>query len=362
MARGLEGWLQEVWYDGRGGGLWLRPLSWLYALGAALHRAPRSLGLRRARPVGVPVVVVGNLTVGGTGKSPLVASLASAVAARGVSVGILARGHGAARTAARLVRPDDDPREAGDEPLMLARATGLPVVAAVDRRAGAALLRTMGVQLVLSDDGLQHHALARDLEIVVIDAVRGYGNGRLLPAGPLRERPSRLRSVDWVVLHDTAPRGAGADPAAASAGAAAAASAGGREGRLRMRLLPGPARRLVGGEAPGEAVRPLSAFVGQRVHAVAGIGDPRRFFAMLRAVGIVPVEHAFPDHHALSAADLEFGDAAPVLMTAKDAVKCGASADPRLWEVPVVARLDPDDGAALVTRLVALAGAAAQES
>lgn len=350
MARWLEGWLQEVWYEGRGGGSWLRPLSWVYALGAALHRAPYSLGLRRARRIGIPVAVVGNLTAGGTGKSPLVAALATAVAARGVAVGILTRGHGAARTAPRRIGADDDARQAGDEPLMLARATGLPVVAAVDRTAGAALLRAAGVQLVLCDDGLQHHALARDLEIVVVDAVRGLGNGRLLPAGPLREGPSRLGTVDWVVLHDTTPH------------AAAAPTAHGREGVLRMSLVPGPARRLAGGDASAGAVRPLSAFAGQRVHAVAGIGDPRRFFAMLRAAGIDPVEHPFPDHHALSVDDLAFGDGAPVLMTSKDAVKCPASADPRLWEVPVSARLDPDDGAALITRLVTLAGVAAKES
>ena len=349
MARGLEGWLQEVWYEGRGGGFWLRPLSWLYALGAALHRAPYSLGLRRARRVGVPVAVVGNLTAGGTGKSPLVAALATAVAARGVAVGILTRGHGAAHTAPRRIGADDDARQAGDEPLMLARATGLPVVAAVDRAAGAALLRAAGVQLVICDDGLQHHALARDLEIVVVDAVRGFGNGRLLPAGPLREGPARLGTVDWVVLHDTAPD------------ASAALTAHGRGGLLRMSLVPGRARRLAGGDASAEASRPLAAFAGQRVHAVAGIGDPRRFFAMLRAAGIEVVEHPFPDHHALSVDDLAFGDAAPVLMTSKDAVKCRASADPRLWEVPVHARLEPDDGAALITRLVTLAGVADKE-
>lgn len=350
MARGLEGWLQEVWYEGRRGGLWLRPLSWLYALGAALHRAPYSIGLRRARRVGVPVAVVGNLTAGGTGKSPLVAALATAVAARGVTVGILTRGHGAARTAPRRIGADDDPREAGDEPVMLARATGLPVVAAVDRAAGAALLQATGVQLVICDDGLQHHALARDLEVVVIDAARGFGNGRLLPAGPLRERPSRLATADWVVLHDTSPHGP------------QASTARGREGVLRMSLIPGPARRLDGGGPSTDATRPLGAFAGQRVHAVAGIGDPRRFFAMLRAAGIEPIEHAFPDHHALTVDDLAFSDAAPVLMTSKDAVKCGATADPRLWEVPVTARLDPDDGAALITRLAALAGTAAKES
>ncbi|MFM7708943.1 MAG: tetraacyldisaccharide 4'-kinase, partial [Gammaproteobacteria bacterium] len=253
--RGPERWLQGIWYGGRGGGLWLRPLSWLYALGAGLHRAPYSWGLRRPRRVGVPVAVVGNLTAGGTGKSPLVAALATAVAARGVAVGILTRGHGAAHTAPRRIRPDDDAREAGDEPVMLARATGLPVVVARDRSAGADLLRAAGVRLVICDDGLQHHALARDLEIVVVDAARGFGNGRLLPAGPLREGPARLGTVDWVVLHDTARRGSDTADHAVE---------GGREGALRMVLEPGPVRRLACGAASegssGEAVRPLGRF------------------------------------------------------------------------------------------------------
>lgn len=346
MAQGFQGWLQQVWYGGRGGGSWLRPLSWLYALGAALHRAPYALGLRLPRRVGVPVVVVGNLTVGGTGKSPLVAALARALAAQGVAVGILARGYGSSAAAPRRVRSDDDPRECGDEPVMLARATGLPVVAARDRVAGAALLRDAGVRLVLCDDGLQHHALARDLEIVVIDAARGLGNGRRLPAGPLREGPARLARVDWLVLHDTA---GGSQPAVPWRG---------REGTLAMRLVPGAARRLsAGGDAAAEDTRPLAAFAADRVHAVAGIGDPQRFFAMLRAAGLSPIGHAFPDHHAFGAADLEFGDGAPVLMTSKDAVKCRRFADDRCWEVPVDARLAPDDGAALILRLAALAAA-----
>lgn len=346
MAQGFEGWLQEVWYGGRRGGLWLRPLSWLYALGAALHRAPYALGLRRPRHAGVPVAVIGNLTAGGTGKSPLVAALALALAARGVAVGILTRGHGAAAGAPRRIRADDDPRDAGDEPVMLARATGLPVVVSRDRVAGAVVLRDAGVRLVLCDDGLQHHALARDLEVVVIDAARGFGNGRLLPAGPLRERPARLGRVDWVVLHGTAGDAAAAAPEGA-------AHWRGREGVLGMRLVPGEARAL----AAGAASRPLSSFAGGRVHAVAGIGDPRRFFVMLRAAGLAPIEHAFPDHHPFTARDLDFGDGAPVLMTSKDAVKCRPFADTRCWEVPVDARLEPDGGAALVTRLAALAAA-----
>ena len=335
MSRGLEGWLQGVWYGGRGGGAWLLPLSWLYGLGSALHRAVHRLGFARVHRAGVPVVVVGNLTAGGTGKSPLVVALATALAARGVAVGILLRGYGTGRRTPVRVTADADPATAGDEAVMAARATGLPVVAGADRGQGAALLESLGVRLILCDDGLQHHALARDLEIAVVDGRRGFGNGRLLPAGPLRERPTRLASVDWVVVH-------GAEP-----------TWQGRIGTLTMRLEPGLAQPLTARMAP----RALADFAGSSVHAVAGIGDPGRFFTMLRDAGLAPREHAFPDHHPYAPQDLRFGDDAPVLMTAKDAVKCRRFADPRLWEVPVIARLSPSDGTALIDRIAALAAA-----
>jgi tetraacyldisaccharide 4'-kinase len=349
VARGVEDWLQRVWYGDRRGFAWLLlPLSWVFRLGSALHRAVYRCGLARAHRAGVPVVVVGNLTVGGTGKSPLVIALAMALAGRGVAVGILMRGYGSGRRRPARVSPDDDPAEAGDEAVMAARSTGLPVVAGADRASGAALLRSLGVRLVLCDDGLQHHALGRDLEIAVVDGRRGFGNGRLLPAGPLREAPERLASVDWVVFHGTA-----ADADRVAARDAAPRRRQGREGVVIMRLEPGSAQPLTAQVAP----RPLSDFAAAPVHAVAGIGDPDRFFGMLRAAGLSPVEHAFPDHHPYAARELRFGDGLPVLMTAKDAVKCRKFADPLWWEVPVVARLSPDDGSVLIDRIAALAAA-----
>jgi tetraacyldisaccharide 4'-kinase len=338
VARHLEAWLQQVWYGGRGGGAWLLPLSWLYGAVSALHRIAHRSGLARVRRAAVPVVVVGNITAGGTGKSPLVAALAAALTARGIPVGVLLRGYGARRKDPARVVAGDDPLEVGDEAVMLADATGVPVVAGVDRARGAALLVAAGARLVLCDDGLQHPALARDLEIAVVDAVRGIGNGRLLPAGPLREVPSRLTRVDWVIWHGEPP---------------SPPRWRGTAGSLAMQLEPGAVRPIVGGAAP----RSLASFAGKPVHAVAGIGDPGRFFAMLRAAGLAPHEHPFPDHHAYTPQDLDFGDDAPVLMTAKDAVKCRRFADPRLWEVPVVARLSPADGAALIDQIAALVAA-----
>jgi tetraacyldisaccharide 4'-kinase len=268
----------------------------------------------------------------------LVAALAAALTARGISVGVLLRGYGARRKDPARVVAGDDPLEVGDEAVMLADVTGVPVVAGVDRARGAALLVAAGARLVLCDDGLQHPALARDLEIAVVDAVRGIGNGRLLPAGPLRELPSRLTRVDWVIWHGEPP---------------SPPRWRGTAGSLAMQLEPGAARPIFGGAAP----RSLASFAGKPVHAVAGIGDPGRFFAMLRAAGLAPHEHPFPDHHAYTPQDLDFGDDAPVLMTAKDAVKCRRFADPRLWEVPVVARLSPADGAALIDQIAALVAA-----
>lgn len=336
MSRPLAVRLEGIWYEGRAGAWVLAPLSLLFAAGAALRRQFYRLGLRRAQRMTVPVVVIGNLSVGGTGKSPLVAALAMGLRCRGRRVGVLTRGYGA-----RLARPvrvdrDSDPAAVGDEAHMLARDTGLPVVASPDRVAGARELIAQGVELILCDDGLQHYALARDFEIVVIDAARGFGNGRLLPAGPLRERATRLASVDAVVVQG--------EPAMALA------HWRGRLGRWTLQLVPEAAR----GVSDARRWIALERWRGARVHAVAGIGRPARFFAMLRAAGLEPIEHPFPDHHAFVAADLDFADGLPVLMTAKDAVKCRAFAGDQCWEIPVVADLQPAAGAALLDRIEAL--------
>jgi tetraacyldisaccharide 4'-kinase len=328
--------LTALWYGEHPAASLLQPLASCYgALLAARRRAYRAGWLRRER-VGKPVVVVGNLTVGGTGKTPLTLWLARELGARGLEVGIVSRGYGRFGSEPRRVKPGASWREVGDEPVILARRSGCRTVVGADRVAAARRLAADGVDIILADDGLQHLHLARDCEIVVIDGMRGFGNGRLLPAGPLREPAVRLWEADVVVVN-------GERDHPSLAGALAP------QGTLAMRLRPLEAERVDASAAP----RPLEAFRGQEVHAVAGIGNPQRFFATLREHGIEPIEHAFPDHHALVPADLAFADELPVLMTEKDAVKCTTFADARLWYVPVSAELATADAEELVTRVLA---------
>lgn len=336
MVRALAGWLEEIWYDGRAGAALLAPLAGLFRCLAALRRHAYRRGWCAVVRMRVPVIVIGNLSVGGTGKSPLVAALAARLRDRGLRVGILTRGYGAAITAPLAVGRDALAARVGDEPAMLAAVTGAQVVVSPDRVAGARLLENLGVELILCDDGLQHYALARDLEIAVIDGLRGLGNGRLLPAGPLREGPARLDEVDWVVVNGSAQT--------------APAHWRGRLGTLCMELVPEAAR----GVDDPRRWRRIEDFRGSAVHAVAGIGHPARFFAMLRRAGLDVIEHAFADHHAYHRSDLDFGDGLPILMTAKDAVKCREFADAGCWEVPVVARLLPDGAARLVDSIASL--------
>lgn len=324
----MERWLTRVWYGEAGGAAWLRPLAVLFGAVVRLRRAAYRAGWLRSEPVGRPVIVVGNLSVGGTGKTPLVIELARRFRERGLKVGIVSRGYGGRARAPMLVSEASGPEVAGDEAWLMYRRTGGPVAVGRDRAAAARLLVQAGAGLILSDDGLQHYALARDAEIVVIDAGRGLGNGRLLPAGPLREPPARLAEADAVVLNG------GPRPEWPQA--------------IPMRLVPGDVLPLDG----RQTARPLAAFAGQRVHAVAGIGNPGRFFAMLRAHGLVVEEHPFPDHHAFAASELGFGDPSPVLMTEKDAVKCASFHDARLWYVPVRCELAPPDAQRLVERLL----------
>jgi tetraacyldisaccharide 4'-kinase len=325
--------LTERWYSDPAATSLLQPLGWLFgSLVAARRRAYERGWLGRARAAR-PVVVVGNLTVGGTGKTPLTLWLAQRLGAEGLKVGILSRGYGRRGSVPREVPPSADWREVGDEPLLLAQRSGCATVVARDRAAGAALLVSRGVQLILCDDGLQHLALARDCEIIVADGARGFGNARLLPAGPLREPLARLAAADLIVVN-----GAAEHPSLAALG---------RAQLLRMDLMPAPAQALDGTEPP----RPLSAWRGARVHAVAGIGNPQRFFRELRAQGLELIEHAFADHHAFTRADLAFTDKLPVLMTEKDAVKCRSFADARLWYVPVDARFSEADARILLERV-----------
>jgi tetraacyldisaccharide 4'-kinase len=307
--------------------MWLRLLAGLFAGAAALRRAAYARGWLAAGAAGRPVVIVGNITVGGSGKTPLVIWLARTLTARGIRTGVVLRGYRAAGGGVRRVTADSTPVAVGDEAVLIARRTGVAVYVGRDRLAAAQALVAEGVDLVLSDDGLQHYRLRRDVEIAVVDAARGAGNGRLLPAGPLREPLARLASVALVVQ-----MGPGSEP---------------RGGALTMRLV---GERLLPLDDADEP-RLLAQLAGQRVHAVAGIGNPGRFFGMLRSAGIDAIEHAFPDHHAYAAADLDFGDALPVLMTEKDAVKCRAFARTGRWYLPVDAAFSAADESALLGRI-----------
>jgi len=317
----MERALNRIWYGGAPTSILLLPLSWLYRAVMAARRVFYEQGWLASYRIARPVIVVGNLTVGGTGKTPFVAWLAEKLTERGLRVGILSRGYGSTSTEPRVVEPNSPWQQVGDEPLLLRQRTGCDVVVSVDRAAGAEMLVKRGADVIVSDDGLQHLRLARDLEIVVIDGARGFGNGRLLPAGPLREPSSRAALANVVVVNGRPEHGSITRlPASPQPMQMALFSA---------RVLP---------VAGARADRALESFRGQRVHAVAGIGNPWRFFADLRGRGLDIVEHPFPDHHPFSAADLDFGDTQPVLMTEKDAVKCRAFADSRLWFVPVTAR------------------------
>ncbi|MGH8265942.1 MAG: tetraacyldisaccharide 4'-kinase, partial [Steroidobacteraceae bacterium] len=252
-----------------------------------------------------------------------------------LKVAIVSRGYGRGSGSARNVHPDSDWRDVGDEPVILARRTGCPTMVAADRVAAARRLIARGADVILADDGLQHLRLARDCEIVVVDGARGFGNGRLLPAGPLREPATRLRSADIVVVNGVPEHGslaAGVLPA----------------GAVHMRLVAQQSVRLDGRAPPCE----LAAFRGRRVHAVAGIGNPQRFFGELAVHGIEVLAHPFPDHHPYTARELTFADDLPVLMTEKDAVKCAPFANPRLWYVPVSVEFSESDARAVRTRVL----------
>ncbi|WP_394561862.1 tetraacyldisaccharide 4'-kinase [Aquipseudomonas alcaligenes] len=310
--------LTAAWYQGHPALTLLRPLEWLY------RRVVR--GKRRAFLAGegdiyrapVPVLVVGNVTVGGTGKTPMILWLIEHCRARGLRVGVVSRGYGA--TPPQLpwrVRADDPAGQAGDEPLLIVQRSGVPLVIDPQRaRAVQALLEQEPLDLILCDDGLQHYRLARDIELVLVDAARGLGNGRCLPAGPLREPAERLAEVDAVLRNGAAEDG---------------------EEGYALQLQPTALINLRSGERVG-----LDHFApGQQVHAVAGIGNPQRFFNTLEALNWRPIAHPFADHASFSPEALQFSPALPLVMTEKDAVKCRAFAAADWWYLAVDAVPSP---------------------
>ncbi len=315
--------LESAWYGGGRAPWWTSPLSVFYGAVIRLRHALYRAGVLRRVALPVPVIVIGNLSVGGTGKTPLTIAVVDALRQRGFRPGVVSRGYGGAQREPLLLGDTPDPAQVGDEPCLI-HASGVPVAVGRDRPAAARLLLDAGCDVVIADDGLQHYRLARDVEICVIDGVRRFGNRRLLPAGPLREPMSRLQRVDLRVCN------------------------GGTAAEVEY------AMRLEGGEVvslAGDRRESLQAFAGQRVHAVAAIGNPRRFFDSLRSACVDVIEHAFADHHRFVPADLDFADDLPLLMTDKDAVKCRAFAQPHWWRVPVRADLPDTFYAVLVERI-----------
>lgn len=316
-----QGWLQRAWYGRARGAFLLWPLEWLFRAVAALRRTAFRSGLARTGWVDAPVIVVGNIVAGGSGKTPLAGWLAKRAQAGGLRPAIVSRGYGGSEPEAPIaVTPTSAASVVGDEPLMLARETGLPVYVSRDRLAAASHAVAQGADLVIADDGLQHYGLGRDVEIAVVDAARGHGNGHCLPAGPLREPVSRLDRVDLVVHAN----GGEAPTYTLAVEAAVNAESGER--------------------------RPLAAFAGAPAHVVAGIGHPERFHDALSRFGIDVRPVAVPDHGKLVPDALSPDDALPVLMTSKDAVKY-AGLGARHWVVPATVTLTDADADAIAGML-----------
>ena len=312
--RSLNDALNGIWQQRGLLAYLLWPVSILYRTAMGLRRLAYETGLMTIQQFDVPIVIVGNITVGGTGKTPIVAAIARYLNDRGWKPGIVSRGYGGhSEQWPQEVQVTSSPDTVGDEAVLLARQTGCPVVVGPDRPAAVTrILDNHGCDVVLADDGLQHLALDRDIEIAVVDEDRKFGNGFCLPAGPLREPKSRLRSVDFVIHNNSV------------------------EGNMRCELQGEMAVNLI----DSQNKKPLNEFRGLHVHAVAGIGNPKRFFSHLRKFDLNITEHAFPDHHPYTQPDLAFECDDVVLMTEKDGVKCTQFAHHNMWYVPVEAKLD----------------------
>ncbi|MCF6280804.1 MAG: tetraacyldisaccharide 4'-kinase [Candidatus Polarisedimenticolaceae bacterium] len=308
--------LEHYWYSHHPLVWLLLPLSALFFLLSSLRRTLFRLGLLKSYRSSIPIIIVGNISVGGTGKTPLVVWLCQFLRDQGFNPGIINRGYqGEASGWPQQVTAKSDARLVGDEAVLLAQRTDCPVVAGPKRIDSVKLLEQQGCDIIVSDDGLQHYALQRDIEIAVVDGERRSGNGFLLPAGPLREGVARLQSVDLVVCNGGEAK----------------------QGEYLMQITPS---EVVSLSDPSQRL-PLAYFAGKTVTAVAGIGNPARFFTTLKEAGIEVVRRVFPDHHRFSAADLEATDN-PLLMTEKDAVKCKTMPPPDSWYLVVAANFNDD--------------------
>jgi tetraacyldisaccharide 4'-kinase len=311
MAR----WPETIWYQKSISSKLLLPLSWLYCLLVAVRRRLYMWGMLSTVHFPVPIIVVGNITAGGTGKTPLVIWLVEYLRSLGYTPGVISRGYGGkAQNWPQQVRSDSDPMIVGDEAVLLSRRCACPMAVGPNRVAAArALLDHSDCNIIVSDDGLQHYALGRDLEIAVVDGVRRFGNGYCLPAGPLREKQQRLHEVDFVVNNGLAGKG-----------------------EHHMELVGHTAINML----EQTSCQEIPEFQGAEVHALAGVGNPSRFFDFLRKHGLNLIEHPYPDHHVFQQKEVLFQDGREVLMTEKDAVKCTRFSTLHHWYVPVEARLD----------------------
>ena len=338
----MEAWLTGEWQRNSPWQLLLRPISWLFLLVVTIRRAAFRMGLLKSHSVSVPVVIVGNISVGGTGKTPLVLALAEALAKKGMHCGIVTRGYQRSKNTIdnviHVLPSTANGEVVSDEATLLARRSGVPVYAGADRVAAANTLlgNHKEIDVILSDDGLQHYALRRDIEICVIDGSRGLGNGGLLPAGALREPASRLHTVDAIVVNASG-KGGGGDVNLAHFSTTTPTTP-----TFEMTLANTLFINLKTDQQLDVHLA-LDTFQRSRLHALAGIGHPQKFFAHLTDLGFVlAATQPFPDHHHYQAADMPVSNAEIILMTEKDAVKCGTFADERMWFVRVDAVLPND--------------------
>lgn len=332
MASTNENTLTRIWY-GDSRLVWLLvPLSWLYRGISSCRSFLYRQGIFHSSSVAAPVIVVGNVTVGGTGKTPLTIWLAKALKKRGMTPGIVSRGYrGKVGSQPVEARPDSDPNVVGDEAILLASESECSVVVHPNRVAAASKAIELGADVIIADDGLQHLQLARNCEIAVIDGHRGFGNGRLLPAGPLREKPTRLDAVDKVIVQRRAIQSSEILKRESD------------QRPLHFSLKPIAMRRLDRSET-GD----LSDFAAATVHGVAGIGNPERFFKLLESFGMIVRRHPLADHAAITANDIRFDDDLPVVMTSKDAVKCRFPEAAKCWCVDVDVEFEGAEGELLL--------------
>jgi len=326
MRKLASRWLEEIWYRDHFVGTWLMPFSMLFMDAVKFRRWLYKKNYKPTTKLAVPVIIVGNITVGGTGKTPLVIYLVKQLQAAGFKPAVISRGYGRKDDAPEIVTAKSEAGLVGDEPLLIAQQTNVPVVVGANRvAAGQLLLDSENCDVIIADDGLQHYALQRDIEIVVIDGERRFGNNFCLPSGPLREPQERIREADFIICND------GDDL---------------EDDEILMTLQGAEAINLF-----TEERKPLDDFKTLNCTAFAGIGNPQRFFNHLQGFGIECEGKKFPDHYDYNLKDISFNGAEAILMTEKDAVKCKSFATEQHWYVPVVATFETDFSQRLITLL-----------